>query len=56
MTFYMDINSRGFFSLRSNNKIDVSNMAQNIGKGGGHKNASGGKIDHFKDSFILIIF
>lgn len=52
--FYMDINSRGFFSLRSNDKIDVSIMAQEIGKGGGHKNASGGKIDHFKDSFIYL--
>jgi oligoribonuclease NrnB/cAMP/cGMP phosphodiesterase (DHH superfamily) len=50
--FYMDVNFRGNFSLRSNNKMDVSQMAAHIGKGGGHPNASGGKIDGYKDSFI----
>ncbi|WP_456393960.1 DHH family phosphoesterase [Nitratifractor sp.] len=50
--FYMDVNSRGNFSLRSNNKLDVSAMAAEIGKGGGHPNASGGKIENYKDSFI----
>ena len=50
--FYMDVNFRGNFSLRSNNKMDVSLMAGHIGKGGGHPNASGGKIDGYKDSFV----
>lgn len=50
--FYMDINYRGNFSLRSNNKLDVSKMAAEIGNGGGHPNASGGKIKEYKDSFI----
>jgi len=50
--FYMDINFRGNFSLRSNNKIDVSKMAEEIGNGGGHPNASGGKIKDYKDSFV----
>jgi len=50
--FYMDINFRGNFSLRSNNKMDVSAMAAHIGNGGGHVNASGGKIDGYKDSFV----
>jgi oligoribonuclease NrnB/cAMP/cGMP phosphodiesterase (DHH superfamily) len=50
--FYMDINSRGNFSLRSNNKMDVSLMAAEIGNGGGHPNASGGKIENYKDSFV----
>ncbi|SFV52242.1 3'-to-5' oligoribonuclease B, Bacillus type [hydrothermal vent metagenome] len=50
--FYMDINFRGNFSLRSNNKLDVSKMATEIGNGGGHPNASGGKIKEYKDSFI----
>ncbi|HEY9189905.1 MAG TPA: phosphoesterase [Sulfurovum sp.] len=50
--FYMDINYRGNFSLRSNNKMDVSAMAAHIGNGGGHPNASGGKIDGYKDSFV----
>ena len=50
--FYMDVNFRGNFSLRSNNKMDVSKMAAHIGNGGGHPNASGGKIDGYKDSFV----
>ena len=50
--FYMDINFRGHFSLRSNNKLDVSQMAAHIGNGGGHPNASGGKVEGYKDSFI----
>jgi len=50
--FYMDINFRGHFSLRSNNKIDVSEMAAHIGNGGGHPNASGGKVEGYKDSFV----
>ncbi len=50
--FYMDVNFRGNFSLRSNNKLDVSKMAAHIGNGGGHPNAAGGKIEGFKDSFV----
>jgi len=50
--FYMDINYRGNLSLRSNNKLDVSKMAEEIGNGGGHPNASGGKIKEYKDSFV----
>ena len=50
--FYMDVNFRGNFSLRSNNKLDVSAMAARIGNGGGHVNASGGKIEGYKDSFV----
>ena len=50
--FYMDVNYRGGFSLRSNNKVDVSKMAEEIGKGGGHPNASGGKIEDYKNHFV----
>jgi len=50
--FYMDINWRGNFSLRSNNKLDVSKMAAEVGNGGGHPNASGGKIKEYRDSFV----
>jgi len=50
--FYMDVNARGGFSLRSNNKVDVSKMAEKIGNGGGHPNASGGKIENYKNSFV----
>jgi len=52
MDFYMDINYRGGFSLRSNDKLDVSLMAGKIGNGGGHPNASGGKVKDYKDSFV----
>jgi oligoribonuclease NrnB/cAMP/cGMP phosphodiesterase (DHH superfamily) len=52
MDFYMDVNYRGGFSLRSNDKLDVSLMAAKIGNGGGHPNASGGKIKDYKDSFV----
>ncbi len=50
--FYMDINFRGHFSLRGHSKMDVSKMAGEIGNGGGHPNASGGKVDGYKDSFV----
>jgi len=50
--FYMDIGGRGNFSMRSSDRANVSKIAQRIGNGGGHPNASGGKIDGFKSSFI----
>ncbi len=50
--FYMDVNSRGNFSLRSADRLDVSAMAEHIGNGGGHPNAAGGKIKEYKDSFV----
>lgn len=50
--FYMDVNFRGIFSLRGNDTLDLSQMAATIGNGGGHKNASGGKIEEFRDSFV----
>jgi oligoribonuclease NrnB/cAMP/cGMP phosphodiesterase (DHH superfamily) len=50
--FYMDINGRGNFSLRSADRLDVSAMAKHIGNGGGHPNAAGGKIKEYKDSFV----
>jgi len=50
--FYMDVNQRGNISLRSNDKVDVSKIAEEIGNGGGHPNAAGGKIENFKDAFV----
>lgn len=49
--FYLDVNSRGNISLRANGNCDVSLMSKELFNGGGHKNASGGKIDGFKESF-----
>jgi len=50
--FFMNVNSRGTFSLRADNKMDVSQMAEAVAGGGGHPNASGGKIKDFKEFFI----
>ena len=50
--FFMNVSPRGTFSLRADNKMDVSKMAATIAGGGGHPNASGGKIKEFKEFFI----
>lgn len=49
--FYIDVNPRGNVSLRANGNCDVSLISKECFNGGGHKNASGGKIDGFKESF-----
>ncbi|WP_295701670.1 3',5'-cyclic-nucleotide phosphodiesterase [uncultured Helicobacter sp.] len=49
--FYLDVNPRGNISLRANGNCDVSAMSRELFNGGGHKNASGGKIEGFKESF-----
>ena len=49
--FYMDINMRGLISLRANGECDVSELSREVFNGGGHKNAAGGKLDNFKESF-----
>lgn len=50
--YYMDVNPRGNVSLRANGKCDVSAMSKELFNGGGHKNASGGKIEGFRESFL----
>ncbi|MGM0622881.1 MAG: DHH family phosphoesterase [Campylobacterota bacterium] len=50
--FYMDVSFRGKVSLRGNSSADVSRIASELFGGGGHKNASGGKIEKFKESFV----
>lgn len=50
--FYIDVNQKGNVSLRANGKCDVNAMSKELFNGGGHKNASGGKIDGFKESFL----
>lgn len=49
--FFMDITSKKTISLRSNGKVDVSQMAAHLANGGGHHNASGGLLSSFKDAF-----
>ena len=49
--FFINVSAKGHVSLRSNNKADVSKISQKCFDGGGHKNASGGTIKGFKNSF-----
>lgn len=51
-SFMIDVNMRGNVSLRANDQMDVSLLARELFSGGGHKNASGGRIDRFKESFF----
>ncbi|RDU61371.1 3',5'-cyclic-nucleotide phosphodiesterase, partial [Helicobacter sp. MIT 14-3879] len=50
--FYIDVSNRGNVSLRSNGNCDVSALSQTCFNGGGHKNASGGRMEGFKESFL----
>lgn len=50
--FVIDVGGRGTLSLRADDKIDVSVLAKELAGGGGHPNASGGRLKHFKDKFI----
>ena len=50
--FFINVTGRKTVSLRANGKVDVSMMAKELFGGGGHKNASGGKLKEFKSSFI----
>lgn len=50
--FFIDVSARGNVSLRANHQCDVSLIARKFFNGGGHPNASGGKIDGFKESFV----
>jgi len=49
--FIVDVSPRGTMSLRANNKVDVSLIAKEWAGGGGHPNASGGRIQGFKEQF-----
>lgn len=51
-SFFLDVTSRKTISLRANGKIDVSKLASKLFNGGGHKNASGGVFNSFKDGFV----
>ena len=49
--FIVDVSSRGTMSLRANNKVSVSTIAKEWANGGGHPNASGGRIQGFKEQY-----
>lgn len=50
--FFMDVTTRKTVSFRSNDKADVSRIANVLANGGGHPNASGGSLTNFRDSFL----
>jgi oligoribonuclease NrnB/cAMP/cGMP phosphodiesterase (DHH superfamily) len=49
--FIVDVSTRGTMSLRANNQVDVALIAKEWAGGGGHPNASGGRIQGFKEQF-----
>jgi len=50
--FYMDVNPSGNVSLRANGQLDVSQMAIRLYRGGGHPNASGGRMGSLRDAYV----
>ena len=48
--FFMDIGRKGHVSFRANGNLDVSLLSSRLCNGGGHKNASGGKFEGFRES------
>jgi hypothetical protein len=49
--FFLDVTGKGNAGIRANGKCDVSLMAKELFGGGGHKNASGGRINGYKEFF-----
>ncbi|KIM11533.1 MAG: phosphoesterase [Sulfuricurvum sp. PC08-66] len=49
--FVMDVGARGTVSLRADFGVDVSVIAKEIADGGGHPNASGGRLQGFKEQY-----
>jgi oligoribonuclease NrnB/cAMP/cGMP phosphodiesterase (DHH superfamily) len=49
--FFMDVNPNGNVGLRANSKLDVSKMANELFNGGGHKNASGGRMGNLREFY-----
>jgi len=50
--FFIDVSGKGNIGLRANGKVDVSIMAKELGNGGGHVNASGGRIKNYRESYV----
>ncbi len=49
--FILNISPNGSISLRSSDRADVSEIAATLAGGGGHPNASGGRIQGFKELY-----
>jgi len=50
--FFIDVSRRGKASLRADNKVDVSILADKLAKGGGHPNASGLAFKDWKETIL----
>jgi len=51
-SFFIDVSRRGKASLRANNKLNVAQLAQKLGDGGGHPNASGCAFELWKEKVL----
>lgn len=49
--FIVDVSYRGAMSLRANNQVSVADIAKEWVNGGGHPNASGGRVTGFKEQY-----
>ncbi|HIC10187.1 MAG TPA: phosphoesterase [Campylobacterales bacterium] len=49
--FFLDVSNKGNISLRANGDVDVAVIAQEIGNGGGHSNASGGRVKGMREFY-----
>ena len=48
--FIIDLSAKGNLSFRASGKVDVSIMAKELCGGGGHVNASGGRLKNYRES------
>ncbi len=48
--FVIDLSGKGNLSFRASGKVDVSIMAKELTGGGGHVNASGGRLKNFRET------
>ena len=49
--FIVDISFKGAMSLRADNNVSVAQISKEWANGGGHPNAAGGRIPHFKEQY-----
>ena len=49
--FIVDVSFKGAISLRAEDKVSVAQISKEWVNGGGHPNAAGGRIPHFKEQY-----
>jgi len=50
--FIVDVSFKGTMSLRADNNVSVAQISKEWANGGGHPNAAGGRIPHFKEQYV----